>query len=136
MPTIKFIEISINLLTMTNLTLVDFYTPTIIPISVGLMHLAFILQIFMLPFTLYAILKKSKMGLYRWYVINTIISNTSFIIVIFLISPVPLGVYPMALIDSPIENWLSIGSWYTILYISLASLFCTDFGVIACICYR
>jgi hypothetical protein len=119
-----------------NLTLADFYNPTIISISTGIMDLVFILQIFMLPFISYAILKKSNMGIYRWYLIGTIAPNTLLVFYFFLISPVCLGVYLMVLIDSPIANWLSIGSWYTVCELALICVFCTVTGVIGCICYR
>jgi hypothetical protein len=121
---------------MTNLTLADFYNPTIASVSTGVMHLVFILQIFMFPFILYAILKKSKMGMYRWYLITTITANTLVISSFFLASPVFLGVYFMVLIDSPIESWLSIGSWYTVIDFGVFFVFITDCGITICILYR
>ena len=96
---------------MTNLTLSDFYNPEIILITKIFMDLAFVLQVFMAPFICYAIIKNTRMKIYRWYLINEIAWNLLLGFCYAFVSPSLLGVYPIFLISSFFEDWFGINSW-------------------------
>ena len=96
---------------MTNLTLADFYNPLVTSISTILMNLAFLLQVFMSPFIFYAIIKNSKMKIYRWYLINEIVWSSLLVFCYAFTSLTLFGVYPMLLINSFFEYWFDINSW-------------------------
>ena len=99
---------------MPNLTLADFYNPTVISITKVIMDIAFVFQIMMLPFILYAIIKKSgKMEIYRWYLLNEIIWSSLLAFCFASYSPALLGVYPMLMVNSFIEHWFGIEIWFT-----------------------
>lgn len=115
---------------MPNLTLYDFYNPSIVSISGIIMGAAFILQLCMLPFILVVILRKSEMGAYRWYILNEALWSTILCFTLALISPVFLGVKFVVVINSPIANWFDIGIWFTIIDFLGFLIPCT-FGALA-----
>src|SRR5688572_8748645 len=99
---------------MQNLTLEDFYNPTIISLSKICMDTAAVCQTIMLPVILYVVFKNHKMGMYRWYIMNEILSNVFLCLLAALFSPVCLGVHFIVLVNSSFEQLFDIETWYLI----------------------
>lgn len=100
---------------MAPLILTDFYNPKVITFSKILIDLNLFFQLFMLPFVIYALLKKSPhMKVYRLYLLNGILWNTLSEILFFFCSPIFLGVYTIVIINSPFEYWLDNNGWITV----------------------
>jgi adenosine deaminase len=122
---------------MPNLTLDDFYNPTVTSITKVIMDITFMFQIMMLPFILYAIIKKSgKIEIYRWYLLNDTIWSSLLSFCFAFYSPTLLGVYPMLMVNSFFEHWFSIEIWYTIADFCLYCLINTTTALCFTIAYR
>lgn len=122
---------------MPNYTLDDFYSPYVISFTQIIMNAGFILEFIMLPFVVYAIVKKSRMmKIYRWYLLNGVIWNASLVFLYGVVNPVLSGTFPILLINSFFEYWFSIDVWF---YITECAIFClinTAAGLSITIGYR
>jgi hypothetical protein len=122
---------------MKNLTLDDFYNPSIMLISKIVTDSAFIIHFSFLPFILFALYKNSKnMESYRWYLLNDIWWNTLYCFLSGLITPAFLGTYPIGYVDSYFRYCCNIHTWYTALEVWAYCLLNMGLSVTISIAYR
>jgi hypothetical protein len=121
---------------MPNYTLEDVYNPTAASIIKIFFDATFLLDLIMLPFILYAIIKSKKMASFRWYLVNSILWNTLLELLLFVGSPIPLGVYPVILITSMFEHIVDLNIMYTILEFGAFCILNWVLGLMMSIGYR